>query len=248
MFKSGIVRSLGGYDPSWQHIEDYALWLALAARYPVCNLPESLLYYRLHESSISSLNFIRQQKKVLALRRVALQHCGIAISDRLLAEISRGRVSPSLADGLRLVHRGICEHAPACLNHHKLVSVCQQLEESYLSGIASAVTDLLAEIWRKRMGRRIAFYAGGSLADSFLDGLEALKFPFPNVIFDKFPERTQIKRVKVDKIENLPAYDIQIILITHEQLHSELYQRLTSMDICQGVEIIDPWQGRQTDQ
>ncbi len=242
MFQAQIVRSLGGYDSAWQHIEDYALWLALAEKYPVYNLPERLVYYRLHRNSVSCHHFKKQREKVLALRRKAFQRCGIDISDEFLLAISRERVLSGQVNSLKHIHQVICAHAPKCLDVHQLLSICRQLEDKNELGLGPVMKSLLVELWQSKGGKGIAFYAGGSLADNLLDELEARNLPLPQVIFDKFPERSQIKRVKVEQIDSLPTYDIETILITHEQLHAELYQTLTSMGICRDLEIIDPWQ------
>ena len=247
MFQVDIIRSLGGYDPAWQHIEDYALWLAVAAKYPVYNLPERLVYYRLHGDSVSSQHFSKQQEKVLELRRNALQRCEIDVGDDFLMASSRGYISPAQMDSLKHLHHAICAHAPMCLDPHKLNFLCQCIEDAYSLGTPQVVKDLLVRLWQSRERSKIAFYAGGSFADNLLDELESLDLSLPQVIFDKFPERSQINRVKVEQIDRLPTYDIETILITHEQLHAELYQTLTSMEICRGLEIIDPWQNCHDD-
>ena len=63
MFRTSIVQSLGGYDPTALHAEDYDLWLRLIQHYQAANLPVPLIQYRIHSSQIS-------QKK-LKLQRAA---------------------------------------------------------------------------------------------------------------------------------------------------------------------------------
>jgi glycosyltransferase involved in cell wall biosynthesis len=53
MFRREIVRQeFGGYAPSF-HSEDYALWSRIARAKPTANLPEILLDYREHGSSVT---------------------------------------------------------------------------------------------------------------------------------------------------------------------------------------------------
>lgn len=53
MFRREVVRQeFGGYAPSF-HSEDYALWSRIARARPTANLPEPLLLYREHGSSVT---------------------------------------------------------------------------------------------------------------------------------------------------------------------------------------------------
>ena len=63
MFRAKIIRDLGGYSCDAVHAEDYALWLEMVYNYIVENIPESLMFYRVHPGQIS-------QKKIAAQRRM----------------------------------------------------------------------------------------------------------------------------------------------------------------------------------
>lgn len=54
MYRTAIVRDeMGGYDARFDPFsQDYALWTRVLLRYPVDNLPDRLIRYRVHESSI----------------------------------------------------------------------------------------------------------------------------------------------------------------------------------------------------
>lgn len=53
MFRRDVVKSeFGGY-PLSLHSEDYALWSQIALKHPTANLPEPLLLYREHQSSVT---------------------------------------------------------------------------------------------------------------------------------------------------------------------------------------------------
>jgi glycosyltransferase involved in cell wall biosynthesis len=53
MMRREIVRELGGYRAAYRHAEDYDLWLRLAERHRLANLPERLLLYRQHAAKLS---------------------------------------------------------------------------------------------------------------------------------------------------------------------------------------------------
>jgi hypothetical protein len=57
LFRRAAILEVGNYDPAMAW-EDYDLWLRLAQRYRLANLPEYLVNYRLHPQSIS----LQQQK------------------------------------------------------------------------------------------------------------------------------------------------------------------------------------------
>lgn len=48
MFRLAAVRDVGGYDGSISYAQDLALWIALAEKYRLANLPDALLKLRVH--------------------------------------------------------------------------------------------------------------------------------------------------------------------------------------------------------
>jgi glycosyltransferase involved in cell wall biosynthesis len=55
LFRRDVVRDeLGGYDPSFVSAEDFDLWSRVAERYPVRNLPQRLVDFRMHASSTAA--------------------------------------------------------------------------------------------------------------------------------------------------------------------------------------------------
>jgi glycosyltransferase involved in cell wall biosynthesis len=66
MARTAVLRELGGFPSEALHAEDYALWLRVAARHEVANLPEVLLRYRVHAGQVS-------QRKMRAQRQMANQ-------------------------------------------------------------------------------------------------------------------------------------------------------------------------------
>jgi hypothetical protein len=53
VFRRDSFDKLGGYREAFLHAEDYDLWLRLAERYEVDNLPEVLVRYRIHAGQLS---------------------------------------------------------------------------------------------------------------------------------------------------------------------------------------------------
>lgn len=54
LYRRKAVEQVGGYRPSAQHVEDFDLWLRLAAVGDVHSIPEPLLDYRVHSGQITS--------------------------------------------------------------------------------------------------------------------------------------------------------------------------------------------------
>lgn len=52
MFRSKVVKDLGGYSNEYPHNEDYELWIRLAEQGLLENLPFPVLLYRLHDSQV----------------------------------------------------------------------------------------------------------------------------------------------------------------------------------------------------
>lgn len=65
--RASAVAAVGGYRPAFLHAEDYDLWLRLAERYELANLPEPVLYYRCHAGQVSSRHVVQQSISYLAV-------------------------------------------------------------------------------------------------------------------------------------------------------------------------------------
>jgi GT2 family glycosyltransferase len=111
LYRTVVVRDVGGFDPAVSHCEDRGLWLAVASRGPVCIVPAVAMEYRQHDGQskppdidairqsvwntfIAGLD-TRQQREARKIRRAA------ELVDR--AERSRGehRFGDALVDQLR---------------------------------------------------------------------------------------------------------------------------------------------------
>jgi Glycosyl transferase family 2 len=70
MMRRAAVLAVGGYRRAFEYAEDYDLWLRMAERHSLANLPDRLLLYRQHGAKLS---FSRAAEQALAtgLARVA---------------------------------------------------------------------------------------------------------------------------------------------------------------------------------
>lgn len=82
MIRRDLLVAVGGYRAAYRHCEDYDLWLRLADRTRMANLPERLLLYRYSETQVSH-------------RHVLAQHYGAAIARLARIERRNGRADPS---------------------------------------------------------------------------------------------------------------------------------------------------------
>lgn len=64
MYRRAIVNDLGGYssDKRFQHAEDYELWVRMAKRHTIENIPGKTLYFhRNHDTKISTVHSRQQE-------------------------------------------------------------------------------------------------------------------------------------------------------------------------------------------
>jgi hypothetical protein len=61
MMRRDAVLAVGGYREAYRHAEDYDLWLRMAERYRMANLPDRLLLYRQHEAKHSFTYAVEQR-------------------------------------------------------------------------------------------------------------------------------------------------------------------------------------------
>jgi hypothetical protein len=68
MFRRAEVLSVGGYDQLFDPVEDYDLWVRLAANYRLGNLPDLVCGYRMHGNQMSSSGILRLVFKAMCVR------------------------------------------------------------------------------------------------------------------------------------------------------------------------------------
>jgi GT2 family glycosyltransferase len=139
MMRRDAVIAAGGYRPAFRYAEDYDLWLRLAERHKLANLPDSLLLYRQHGTKLS---FARAAEQALATsvariaascRRAGRPDPAAALDSLSLADLDRLDLSPQeksatmldIVDAFLTVDAG-CEGSE-CLD--RAVDVLGGLEE-----------------------------------------------------------------------------------------------------------------------
>lgn len=82
VYRRDIVLAAGGYHAAFRHCEDYDLWLRLADRTQLANIPQRLLNYRHYAGQVSNRHAFEQQ-------------VGVAVSRLAHRERSCGRPDPT---------------------------------------------------------------------------------------------------------------------------------------------------------
>ena len=72
MFRRSLVREAGNYSEEAVFAEDYDLWLRLSEKYPLANIGEFLVEYRIHEDQLSLKMLKKQMASALRSRNAAV--------------------------------------------------------------------------------------------------------------------------------------------------------------------------------
>lgn len=72
MFRRSLIASVGAYDGTATHAEDYEFLLRIARNHPIANLPERLLRYRFNTAGLSFGRNKIQERSALRIRLKAL--------------------------------------------------------------------------------------------------------------------------------------------------------------------------------
>jgi glycosyltransferase involved in cell wall biosynthesis len=67
IFNKEICLKVGGFNPNEKHVEDYGLWLRMGLQGTLANLPQELMSYRIHASSVTQQKNLIQSKNCLEL-------------------------------------------------------------------------------------------------------------------------------------------------------------------------------------
>jgi glycosyltransferase involved in cell wall biosynthesis len=101
-FRRQAAIEAGGYSLTAQHLEDYVLWLNLAAMGEIVALPDALTRYRVHDTQLTnSINFSKSSLRELRLAREAFAKSegGSITAARVrhqiwfAAQVAHGRIS-----------------------------------------------------------------------------------------------------------------------------------------------------------
>jgi glycosyltransferase involved in cell wall biosynthesis len=67
LIRKANILAAGSYDPNWQYIEDYALWLKLGLKAKFANIPEIMVRYRVNYFGVTRTKNKQQIRAVLSL-------------------------------------------------------------------------------------------------------------------------------------------------------------------------------------
>ena len=100
MRRSALVRYLPLYE-EFKHAEDYALWVKLSDFVEFSNVPISLLYYRIHDSSVSKKHSSVQKRSRLSVWKSILSKMECSSSD---SDLETHSWLSDVKQGLNLAH------------------------------------------------------------------------------------------------------------------------------------------------
>ena len=114
MFRKSVFEETCGYRPAFVHADDYDLWLRMAERQRVANLPEVILNYRTHEDQITARSLRQQLISVLGSRAAARarragtpepfeQETPVTMEDLQACQVSRTEVGETFRKAFRSV-------------------------------------------------------------------------------------------------------------------------------------------------
>ena len=115
------------FEAEYRHAEDYRMWQRASDHFPLANLDEVLLRYRVHTASVTRRHAAEQRQAVAAIQEDALRQLGLSPTAQDLrlhgADSADGGPAPALADvetwllGLMRANR-IAERYPPDLFDH----------------------------------------------------------------------------------------------------------------------------------
>jgi cellulose synthase/poly-beta-1,6-N-acetylglucosamine synthase-like glycosyltransferase len=98
LVRRAAVEAVGGFDERREVIEDYDLWLRLAARWPVAFVPEPVTVYRSRPESLGRRNLVRAYLGQIPPLEAALARGGLARTSLGRAWLRRRRLALLYAD------------------------------------------------------------------------------------------------------------------------------------------------------
>ncbi|GIW99532.1 MAG: hypothetical protein KatS3mg111_2865 [Pirellulaceae bacterium] len=106
MMRADQWRAAGGYRPRFEWVEDHDLWLRLAHRGELANLPEVLLAYRMHAQSICWRRAAVQRERMNQLLSEAYAARGLSLPAHLLQSVETQRSTAGPGKWARVAMRG----------------------------------------------------------------------------------------------------------------------------------------------
>ena len=81
MYRKSVVKLLGGYTNDYPYAEDWDLWLRLIRQHNISNIQKTLLYYRIHDRSVSHQHSESQSLSKQRIIKDNLKSYGFNVSD-----------------------------------------------------------------------------------------------------------------------------------------------------------------------
>ncbi len=106
MIRAESLQAVGGYRAKYQWVEDHDLWLRLAQRGKLANLPSTLLCYRQHAESVCWRRCTEQRALMNGLLREAYAARGMAVPEDAIATTDFDRSPAGPGKWARLAAKG----------------------------------------------------------------------------------------------------------------------------------------------
>lgn len=148
MFRRSELVKIGGYRSVFRHAEDFDLWLRLAERGRLANLPEILLRYRVHPGQVSFVEIEQQELSAAAAVHAARERAaGRPDPFQNAALADRKALSVAGVDVLRVELRVVDRFRAA---------VQTALDSGQLQWVLDAASALEEVVFAERHARRVA--------------------------------------------------------------------------------------------
>jgi glycosyltransferase involved in cell wall biosynthesis len=137
------------YDPAYLHAEDWGLWVALAQRSRLANLPEKLLRYRTHAGQVTRTENAEQARSIRRIFTEQLARMGVEATEPDLD------LHQQIASGVFTANPEFLDRADAWLR--RLADAARALPD----GDATALVDEAAFRWARvcRRSRKLGLFA-----------------------------------------------------------------------------------------
>ena len=78
MMRTEMIRDLGGYDRSFEGVEDYHLWVRAVQKYEIASIPQVLLRYRIHPHQVTQTQSVdKRDHNIRRLKELQLAPLGM---------------------------------------------------------------------------------------------------------------------------------------------------------------------------
>jgi GT2 family glycosyltransferase len=154
MARRDAILAVGGYRAAFEHGEDYDLWLRMAERYSLANLPDRLLRYRHHESK-DSLRHAAAQRLATHMARLCAKVRRSGQPDPLggrsilsLEDLDRFDLGATERDAIK---RDVAGAAPSSEIAPAGAKACMSLKTRAYLAAAAELRRVLPAAWFERL-------------------------------------------------------------------------------------------------